>query len=39
VGITWKNDPRSTVKASSMVKMFKDLLRIRANQAQGLYQK
>jgi len=37
VGITWKNDTRSTVKAGSMVKMFKDLLRIRANQMKGLY--
>ncbi len=39
VGITWKNDTRSTVKASSMVKMFKDLLRIRANQIKGVYGK
>lgn len=37
VGITWKNDTRSTVKVNSMVKMFKDLLRIRANQIKGLY--
>jgi len=39
VGIVWKNDTRSTVKASSMVKMFKDLLRIRLNQIKGLYGK
>jgi len=39
VGILWKNDARSTVKVSSMVKMFKDLLRIRLNQIKGLYGK
>ncbi len=39
VGILWKNDLRSTVKAGSMVKMFKDLLRIRLNQIKGVYGK
>jgi len=39
VGILWKNDTRSTVKAGSMVKMFKDLLRIRMNQIKGIYGK
>jgi len=39
VGILWKNDTRSTVKASSMVKMFKDLLKIRMNQIKGIYGK
>ena len=38
-GILWKNDTRSTVKASSMVKMFQDLVRIRLNQIKGLYGK
>jgi glycosyltransferase involved in cell wall biosynthesis len=36
-GILWRNDLRSTVKAGSMVKMFQDLMRIRLNQAKGLY--
>jgi len=39
VGILWKNDLRSTVKVSSMVKMFQDLMRIRLNQLKGLYGK
>jgi glycosyltransferase involved in cell wall biosynthesis len=39
VGILWKNDPHSTVKTSSMVKMFIDLLRIRLNQIKGSYGK
>jgi len=39
VGILWKNDTRSTVKISSMVKMFQDLVRIRMNQIKGLYGK
>jgi dolichyl-phosphate beta-glucosyltransferase len=39
VGIVWKNDTRSTVKVDSMVKMFKDLIRIRMNQIKGIYGK
>jgi dolichyl-phosphate beta-glucosyltransferase len=37
VGILWRNDPRSTVKATSMVKMFFDLLKIRLNIIKGIY--
>jgi len=37
IGILWKNDTRSTVKFSSMVKMFQDLLRIRLNLIKGIY--
>lgn len=37
VGILWKNDTRSTVKVSSMVKMFQDLMRIRLNLIKGIY--
>jgi dolichyl-phosphate beta-glucosyltransferase len=37
VGILWKNDTRSTVKISSMIKMFLDILRVRANQIKGVY--
>jgi glycosyltransferase involved in cell wall biosynthesis len=37
VGILWRNDLRSTVKASSMVKMFFDLLKIRLNMIKGIY--
>lgn len=37
VGILWRNDPRSTVKVSSMVKMFFDLLKIRLNLIKGVY--
>jgi len=39
VGILWKNDTRSTVKVTSMVKMFQDLLRIRWNAIKGVYGK
>lgn len=37
VGILWRNDARSTVKVSSMFKMFLDLWRIRLNQTKGIY--
>lgn len=37
VGILWKNDLRSTVKFSSMVKMFQDLVRISINLITGAY--
>lgn len=37
VGILWKNDTRSTVKISSMFKMFQDLMRIRLNLIKGIY--
>ena len=37
VGILWRNDLRSTVKANSMVKMFFDLLKIRSNMIKGIY--
>jgi len=37
VPIYWKNDPASKVKFKSMVKMGKDLLKIRLNLIKGVY--
>jgi dolichyl-phosphate beta-glucosyltransferase len=37
--VLWKNDLRSTVKFSSMVKMFRDLFQIRINLISGVYGK
>lgn len=37
IPIHWKNDLRSTVKISSMVKMFEDLFRVRLNMIKGIY--
>lgn len=37
IPINWKNDPESKVKFSSMLKMFKDLFRIRLNLIKRVY--
>jgi dolichyl-phosphate beta-glucosyltransferase len=37
IPVYWKNDAESTVKASSMVKMAIDLLKIRLNLIKGIY--
>jgi len=39
VGVLWRNDPRSTVKFKSMVKMFFDLLKISFNIVSAKYDK
>ncbi len=39
VPITWVNDPESRVKFKSMIKMAKDLFKIRLNIIKGLYEK
>ncbi len=37
IPVLWKNDTRSTVKFSSMVKMFFDLFKVRLNMIKGVY--
>jgi dolichyl-phosphate beta-glucosyltransferase len=39
IPIIWENDPESKVKFKSIIKMFRDLVRIRLNLIKGLYGK